>query len=134
MLPSKRPRKINKDPLEKQWLVVVNELCDELKLDDKNRKPLLKRIESSFWEHTRSISKQLHAEKHVMAKTSLSEPYILAMSKKLRQLIKWVKEEDVTKQDLIKKKFDNEIKMFLTHVAVKNVNPMHETLDGKDEL
>jgi len=39
----------------------------------------------------------------------------------------------VTKQDPIREKLDNEIKMFLTAVGADNVNPMYEKLNAKDE-
>eukprot|EP01061_Rhynchopus_euleeides_P034414 TRINITY_DN58218_c0_g1_i1.p1 TRINITY_DN58218_c0_g1~~TRINITY_DN58218_c0_g1_i1.p1 ORF type:complete len:210 (+),score=107.47 TRINITY_DN58218_c0_g1_i1:70-699(+) len=134
LLASKRPRKISKEPIEKQWKKVVEEMVEEEKVDAAVAKPFMKVIEGSFEQHVRKVSKQLHTEKHVIARTSLSEPYVLAMTKKVRSWLRWAKKEGVKKQDAIREKVDNDIKMFLTAVAVKNVNPMHEILDAKDEL
>jgi len=134
LLPSKRPRKISKEPIADQWKKVVADLSTELSLDEKFSKPLSKVVASSFEQHARRISKQLHKEQHQLARTSLEDPFYAAMLKTLKQTANWQVKNSIVKQDPIRNKLDNEIKMFLTAVGADNVNPMYEKLAEKEEL
>eukprot|EP01059_Diplonema_ambulator_P036577 TRINITY_DN9166_c0_g1_i1.p1 TRINITY_DN9166_c0_g1~~TRINITY_DN9166_c0_g1_i1.p1 ORF type:complete len:214 (+),score=88.97 TRINITY_DN9166_c0_g1_i1:55-696(+) len=134
LLPSKRKRKVSKEPIDKQWKKVVEDVCQEENVDEKTCKPLVKVVGGSFEMHGRRVSKQLHKDIGDLAKTTFSEPYVAAGTKLIRDTLKWMVKTSTTSQDPIRKKIDNEIKMYLTAAGADNVNPMYEILHSKDEL
>ena len=83
--------------------------------------------------HGRRVSKQLHKPQHELAKTSFEEPYVAAGQKILKQVVKWMAKNNIIKQDPIREKVDNSIKMYLTAVGADNVNPMVEKLNERDD-
>lgn len=134
VIASKRPRKSTGEALEVQWKKVAQELCEEVAVDEKQCKALSAVVDSSFFQHGRTISKKIHRETSAIAKTSMNEPYFGAGAKILRSCLRWQKKNGVASQTKIRSRIDEPIKKFLTAVAADNVNPMYDILKEKDEL
>lgn len=134
LLPSKRPRKVSKEPIADQWKKVVQEICAELKADEKQTKALSTVVHGSFEQHARRISKQLSVDQKEIAKISMGEPYFAAGAKIIKQTLNWMIKKKVTSQGKIRPKVDDRIKMYLTAVGAQNVNPMYDITKEKDEL
>ena len=125
---------MSKEPAEKQWKKITEELGSEMGLEAEALKKLAKVVSLSFEQHTRSVAKTMHTDKLVIARTSTTEPYVESMTRRIKAAAKWIKKENIVKQDAIRKRLDEPIKMFITQVAAKNPNPSYEHLSSKDEL
>jgi len=127
-------RKSTGEALEVQWKKISQELCEEVGVDEKQCKALVAVVDSSFFQHGRTISKKIHREVSDITKTSMNEPYYGAGAKIIRSCLRWQKKNGIASQSKIRSRMDESLKKFLTAVAADNVNPMYDILKEKDEL
>jgi hypothetical protein len=128
ILESKKPKAVNKDPIEKQWAPIVEEVCKAQTEKEDFCKQLKRVVDGTLSQYMRKYKRELSVTEAHVAAVSLTHPYLPLGKKILKEVILHMLENDSKKADLIRTKLEPRLIPWFRDVCLENPNPMFEEL------
>lgn len=128
ILDSKKPKKVNKDPIEKQWAPTVQEICKAETEKEDFCKQLKGVIDGSFFQYMRKYKRDLSCVEAEAATLSFKHPFAPIYKKIVKETIQFMLKENTKKQDAIRKKYEARFTPWMRDLCLENPNPMYEEL------
>eukprot|EP00993_Chasmostoma_nieuportense_P003826 NODE_4526_length_774_cov_480.774343_g4367_i0.p1 GENE.NODE_4526_length_774_cov_480.774343_g4367_i0~~NODE_4526_length_774_cov_480.774343_g4367_i0.p1 ORF type:complete len:205 (-),score=52.39 NODE_4526_length_774_cov_480.774343_g4367_i0:97-711(-) len=128
ILPSKLPKQVNTEPIDKRWGKVATEVCDAITQLEGYCKALKSVVEGSFFQYGRKFKRELSVTEPHLAQVSFTDPYFKAGKLLLTKTVQYMVKENTKKNEQIRKKYENDFIPWLRDCALENTNTMYEIL------
>eukprot|EP00667_Euglena_gracilis_P018994 EG_transcript_20264 len=128
VLDAKKPKVVNKEPIEKRWAPIVDEVCKANTDKEDFCKQLKGVIDGSFFQYMRKYKRELSVSEPHVADVSMTHPYLLIGKKIIKEVVLHMVQQDSKKADVIRAKLEPRFIPWFRDVCLENPNPMFEEL------
>jgi hypothetical protein len=128
ILDSKKPRVVNKDPIEKQWAPIVAEVCEAETDNESYCKQLKNIVDGFFFQYMRKYKRDLSVQEYHAAEVSFKHPYFAVGKIILKEVVQFMVKENTKKSEKVRAKLEARAVPWLRDVCLENPNPMFEEL------